>query len=132
MRSNLPIFASLRIVLAIVFGFMSLEHGPVMAFAHARAAMVHNHVVASNHSLASGHGHGHHAMGAGVQDQWAQLPLGSPTICYAAGCFVTMASPVIGAPATNLTPLGKLVPARARRMVPTPVEPADPPPRLSV
>ena len=126
MRSNRPAAALRRIVLAVVFGFMSLGHGPLMAFAHARAAPVQHHMISDEQT------HANHQPAAGAYHQSAPLTPGMATACYAVGCFVSLASHAIGVPAASLTPVGKLSPAAARMIVATPVEPADPPPRLQV
>ena len=42
MRSHRPMNGVLRTVLAVVFGFMSLVHGPVMTFAKAAPASAHH------------------------------------------------------------------------------------------
>jgi len=53
MRSIRLANAVLRTTLAVVFGFMSLAHGPVMAFAKAAAGSQHHHMASP------GHAHGH-------------------------------------------------------------------------
>ena len=126
MRSNRPAAALRRIVLAAVLCFMSLGHGPLMAFAHARAAPIQHHMNSAEQA------HAHHQPAAGAYHQSAPLTPGMATTCYAVGCFVSLASHAIGVPAANLTPVGKLPPVAARMIVATPVEPADPPPRLQV
>jgi hypothetical protein len=126
MRSNRPAAALRRIVLAVVFGFMSLGHGPLMAFAHARAAPVQHHMIGDEQA------HAHHQPAAEGYHQPAPSTHGMATACYAVGCFVSLASPEIGAPALNLTLVGKLSPAVARVIVVAPAEPVDPPPRLQV
>jgi hypothetical protein len=109
-------------MLAVVFGFMSLGHGPLMAFAHARAAPVQDHMISDEQA------HAHHQSAA----EPALLTPAMSTACYTVGCFVSLASHAIGVPVASLTPLGKLSPAAARMIVDTPVKPADPPPRLQV
>ena len=122
MYSNRPAVALRRIALAVVFGFMSLGHGPLMAFAHARAAPVQHHMISHEQT------HIHHQPAA----EPALLTPGMSTACYAVGCFVSLASHAIGVPAASLTPLEKLSPTAARMIVATLVKPADPPPRLQV
>ena len=126
MRSNRPVATLRRIVIAVVFGFMSLGHGPLMTFAHARAAPVQHHMISNEHA------HAHHQPAAGADHQPAPLTPGMATVCYGVGCFVSLASPAIGAPAASLTLVGKLSPAVACVIVAAPAEPVDPPPRLQV
>ncbi|MET1084045.1 MAG: hypothetical protein ABWY12_13510 [Burkholderiales bacterium] len=126
MRSNRPATALRRIVLAVVFGFMSLGHGPLMAFAHARAAPVEHHTSIDENA------HAHHQPAAGAHHQPAPPTPGMAGACYAVGCFVSLASPETGTPALSLTLVGKLSPAAARVIVVAPAEPVDPPPRLQV
>lgn len=132
MRSNLSVFVSFRIVLAVVFGFMSLEHEPLMSFAQARAAQDQGQIAASDRNLASNHGHGHHGVGAGAQERGTPLPSGSSTICYSTGCFVTIVAPAICAPAASIIQIEKLIPGCERDLVQTLLEPAIQPPRLQV
>ena len=122
MCSHRPAVALRRIALAVVFGFMSLGHGPLMAFAHARAAPVQHHMISHEQT------HAHHQPAA----EPALLTPAMSIACYAVGCFVSLASHAIGVPAASLTPLEKLSPTAARMIVATPVKPADPPPRLQV
>ena len=120
MRSNRSAAALRRIVLAVVFGFMSLGHGPLMAFAHARAAPVQHHMISDEQT------HANHHPAAGAFHQPMPMTPGMAAACYAVGCFVSLASHTIAVPAASLTPVGKLSPAASRTIVATPVEPADP------
>jgi hypothetical protein len=123
---------SFRIIIAMVFGFMSLAHGPVMAFAQEQAPQAQHQPAAhhaghpaqhtGHHRIAAEHAQGHHH---------AVTPAtGSTAICYASGCFVAVAPLPIGAPANASFPLQQLAPAPARAIVPAELDPAVPPPRL--
>jgi len=112
----------------VAFGFMSLAHGPVMAFAGAgMPAQQHvTSVVAHDH-----HSRSHHQPQAHRNEQQTSPALpGSPALCYAQGCFTAVSPTVIAAPPTPSVPLGKLVAAPPRVLIATLLDPADPPPRL--
>ncbi len=128
MQSVRPANTLLRTALAVVFGFMSLLHGPVMTFANTHPAAAHHAVNANNH--AAGH---HQRDQRALHDQQSapSMPDAVP-VCYAFGCFVTLESLVIGAPAASLNAIGALSPAAARTLVPAYLDPAVPPPRLQV
>jgi hypothetical protein len=127
--------ALFRLLIAAAFGFMSLGHAPVMAFARANQPIVtqgiaveqpaghHHHVAAA---------HGHHAVQPGLTDDAlpaAPAPEGA-AICNAVACFVVIAPAAASEPASDLLPLGKLSPALARAMTPSGPSPLVPPPRL--
>jgi hypothetical protein len=106
--------------MAVVFGFMSLFHGPVMTFAKASPAPAH-HV-------------GHHVVhhhGAPAQDSQPAKPDSAP-VCYAFGCFIALETVALRAPAAIFNPIGALSPARAEALRAEDIEPAVPPPRLHV
>lgn len=139
MRSRRPAVVLLRAVMAVVFAFMSLGHGPVMTFAHARA-MPAQHELAVD-APAHSHSHAVHHQANGPEDDaeptrhvshWQKLLPGAGAACFAIGCFVSLASFGIDAPFANGVPIAKLTPGPARLLVPPASEPADPPPRLQV
>ena len=115
----------LRTAIAVVFGFMSLVHGPVMTFAKAAPAPAH------------------HVMNAGGRimaiittitprlsiDPSPAEPASAP-VCYAFGCFIALDAVAPGAPAASLNPIGTLFPAPAAALLAGDIEPAVPPPRL--
>jgi hypothetical protein len=110
----------LRTAMAVVFGFMSLLHGPVMTFAKASPALAH----------ASHHGADHHHAAA-AEDPSPAKPASAP-ICYAFGCFIALDAAPLGAPAAILNPIGALSPAAVAVLHAGNIEPAVPPPRLHV
>ena len=110
----------IRTAIAVVFGFMSLFHGPVMTFAKARPASLHQ---ASHHSTH------HHAPPA--RDSQPVQPDSAP-VCYAFGCFIALNAGAIRGPVAILNPIGALVPARADTLRAGAIEPPVPPPRLQV
>lgn len=110
----------LRTAMAVVFGFMSLVHGPVMTFAKASPAPAHH---ANHHAV-------HHHEAPGHDSQPAQ-PDATP-VCYAFGCFIALDAMAVRAPAAILNPIGALSPARTDALHAGDIEPAVPPPRLHV
>ena len=111
----------LRAAMAVVFGFMSLVHGPVMTFAKASPAPAHH---------ASPHGAHHHHAAAAEESQPAKPD--SPPVCYAFGCFIALDALALREPAAILNPIGVLSPAPADTLRAEDIEPAVPPPRLHV
>ncbi len=115
----------LRTAMAVVFGFMSLAHGPVMTFAKASPAPEHHAAAPASHG---GH-HQHHAV---PDDQTAPGEHDAAPVCYAFGCFVAVDAAPVRAPAAILHSLGSVSPAPADTMLAGSIEPAVPPPRLHV
>jgi hypothetical protein len=119
--------ALFRATLAVVFGFMSLSHGPVMAFARTNAPL------AAHGTTESVAGHHHHAApqirANDHKEQLAPQTHEGVVICYSAGCFLVMPPVPIGAPAVLSSMLEQLH-AAARALVPTAPDPLVPPPRL--
>lgn len=109
--------------MAVLFGFMSLVHGPVITFA--KAGPAHHHVAAATHAAH----HQHHA----VPDE--QPPAGEHDAvpgCYGFGCFVAVDAVPVRAPAAVLFFVGMISPAPADVLLAGTIEPAVPPPRLPV
>ena len=126
MGRSRTIKALFRTLLAVVFGTMSLFHGPVMAFAKAAPHASHHQ------QMLAGHGADHHMVGHdGAGDHQPPAPK-SETICYSVGCFVSLQSHDIRTPVISLIALERLTPARARTLAPAQLDPAVPPPRLQV
>ena len=120
--------ALFRVILAVIFGVMSLAHGPVMAFAKTSAPV-------ATHEMTAGPvaAHHHHATAQPVSGQ--QEHLATPVhegvaICYAAGCFIAVAPVPVGAPDSLFSLLGQLRAAPARALLPAILDPLVPPPRL--
>jgi hypothetical protein len=121
--------ALFRATLAVIFGFMSLSHGPVMAFAKANGPLAAHEMMTEP---VAGHHH-HHAPGTLANDDQEQLAPQTHknvAICYSAGCFVLVAPVPIGAPALFFSSREQLRAAPARAMVPAILDPIVPPPRL--
>ncbi len=110
----------LRTAMAVVFGFMSLVHGPAMTFAKAVPAPAH----------VSHHGADHHHA-APAEDPSPATPASAP-VCYAFGCFIALDAVPLAAPAAVLNPIGALSPAAVAALHAGDIEPAVPPPRLHV
>ncbi len=119
----------LRAAFAVAFGFMSLAHGPVMAFSgagmpgqpHLTTVAVHVHHSPSHHQSEASHGD---------QQELSPALSGNPMLCYAQGCFTAVAPAFIVPPRAQSTLLGKLVAARPRVLTAALLDAADPPPRL--
>ena len=114
----------LRTAIAVVFGFMSLVHGPVMTFAKGARAPAH-------HAMNAGgphHGMDHDHHRTAPVDRPAE-PASAP-VCYAFGCFIGLDAVALGAPTASLSPIGTLFPAPAAALLAGDIEPAVPPPRL--
>ena len=115
----------LRTAIAVVFGFMSLVHGPVMTFAKGNPAPAHRVMNAGgpHHGI----NHDHHA--APVDSPSPTEPASAP-VCYAFGCFIGLDAVALSAPAVSLSRIGTLFPAPAAALLAGDIEPAVPPPRL--
>ncbi len=122
MRPAGAALAFLRVAFAVTFGFVSLAHGPVMAFGQRNAIpslpTAHHHVIAAD----------------AAHEEHPSLPLttNKPSVCYSFGCFVAVEASLISASAVGFDSLGNLLPALARAMAATDLNPAEPPPRLQV
>lgn len=119
----------LRVAIAMAFGFMSLGHGPIMSFAHAKpvtAAHSSAHAPAHQHGATADAQHDHDAAGASHDGDAADQTTG----CNAFGCFITVGAADIVPPPQAMMPIGKLLPPLAPASLPIFTEPADPPPRL--
>lgn len=113
--------ALLRLILAARFAITSLGHGPIMAFAAAKAP-------GAAHEITAGPAAGHHH-GA------AQAAAGSPpaheraAICYPAGCFLAVAPVAVGITDSPACLLGRLRAAAERPLIASIPDPLVPPPR---
>ena len=81
---------SFRIVMAVLFGIMSLAHGPVMAFAQQQTPAAHHQPVAHHAAHHAGHG-------SMATEQRHYRPATTLT-CYANGCFIAVAPVAVDAP----------------------------------
>jgi hypothetical protein len=120
MHMRRPMNGLLRTAVAVVFGLMSLLHGPVMTFAKPAAAAAH-------HAMNAGHHHN-----TAPQDDPQPVEPGTMPVCYAFGCLIAVESLPVNVPAAVLEPIGPLAPGIADAMFAADVEPAVPPPRLQV
>lgn len=106
--------------MAVVFGFMSLFHGPVMTFAKASPAPAHH----MSH-------HVDHHRAPPARDSQPAKPDSTP-VCYAFGCFIALGAVALRPPASILNPIGALSPAPVEALHAGHIEPPVPPPRLNV
>jgi hypothetical protein len=125
----------LRIAFAAIFGFVSLAHGPVMAFAETGAAPANHHQIPAGHHRMMMAGHEHHAAdrpqhAADQQDDQLPSIAPKPAICYSFGCFNAVQAAAVAVPAAVLSPLAKLSPSSAPAELSFDRDPVDPPPRL--
>lgn len=114
----------MRATLAVLFGFMSLAHGPVMAFAKVGPS------APAQARTAGIHARHHHHVSAEHQHPSAPQAHEDTATCYSAGCFAVVAPVPIAAPALSFSLLGQLRAVPARALVPVYAGPDDPPPRL--
>jgi len=128
MRSLRTANALLRVILAVIFGVMSLAHGPVMAFATPKTPVA-SHAMTAGPVAAHHHHHATPPVGGQQEHQAAPVHEGA-AICYAAGCFTAVAPALVGAPDSLFSLLGQLRAAPARALLPAILDPLVPPPRL--
>jgi hypothetical protein len=130
MRSGPSANVLVRTALAVLFGFMSLFHGTVMAFA--KADSVAHHCMSIHHVMtAEGHAAGHHQPAGHEQQSIPAMPDAAPS-CYGVGCFIVLESLPPASPAAGFLLVATLSPAVAAAMVATQLDPAVPPPRPQV
>ena len=116
--------ALLRLIVAASFVIMSLGHGPVMAFAMAKAP-------GAAHEMAAGPVAGHHHDGAAPAAAGSFSPAHERTaICYPAGCFVAVAPVPAGITDSRACLLEQLRAAAGRPLIASIPDPLVPPPRL--
>lgn len=119
----------IRTIVAAIFGFMSLGHGPVMAFANSgHAGPPQHHAAHAHHSqvnIPADEDTAHQR--AEVTDERA-----THSACYSFGCFTALSTLPDYKPNTDVVPLAKLAPLPPRDITRVFQEPADPPPRLQV
>jgi hypothetical protein len=114
----------LRTVLAAVFAFMTLFHGPVMTFA--KTAPPAPEAARLNQT-----GHHHHRHGT-MPAQRQPADTATLPACNGFGCFVLVEALAVRLPAAFGKPIGTLLPGIAQAMHPADIEPVVPPPRLRV
>ncbi len=124
--------AVIRTALAVLFGFMSLVHGPVMAFAQDNVAPAH-HATQTDAAAAAGHRQhaGHHQSSGHDQHAGHAVPDAAPS-CYGVGCFIVLGSFAPPSPAASVKPIATLLPSTVEAMVATNLDPVVPPPRIQV
>ena len=119
----------LRVILALSFGVMSLGHGPIMAFAKAKAPSATHEMPAA--PIAVHHHHGaEQAASAGEHEHSAPSVHERAAICYSAGCFVAVPPVPVGSTDSLISLLEQLRAAPARALMPSILDPLVPPPRL--
>ena len=124
MRVHRSAHALVRTAMAVLFGLMSLLHGPVMTFAKANSAPTH-------HAMHSGGHAGNHEHSI-RDDESPPIENGTRPVCNPFGCCVSLESVALRSPAVIFNPIGTLSPGLAAEMVAASLKPAVPPPRLQV
>lgn len=127
----------LRLVMAVLFGVMSVVPAPLRAMAHPAG---HRIALAaeSGHSTERlyDHGAGGHHHGSHLVTPPSDEPQNTPqqhdgiVICQSAACCIAMAQTLFSAPGSVLLLLGQLAMPPARIIVAVMPEPVVPPPRL--
>jgi hypothetical protein len=113
-----PVVTVLRLSFVVLFGAMSLMHGPVMTFSGAHAA------------VAAPHAHAESATGAEPDCHKGEAPSAKHVSCNAFGCLIAVEPLPVAA--RTLTPVLFAVMAAtpSRALDPVPTAPALPPPRV--
>lgn len=118
----------LHAALAVLFGFMSLWHGPLMAC----ASTVHP-VAVSEHAHPPSHDSAHHhTHAADVQsgtEPASESPPSALPGCYGTGCFLAVNVLPQPVAAALLVPLGRISPQAAPALTGAILDPPVPPPR---
>jgi len=114
--------ALLRLILAARFAITSLGHGPIMAFAAAKAPGAAHEITAGP---AAGHHHGAAQAAAGSLSPAHERA----AICYPAGCFLAVAPVAVGITDSPACLLGRLRAAAERPLIASIPDPLVPPPR---
>ena len=115
--------ALLRLILAARFAITSLGHGPIMAFAAAKAP-------GAAHEITAGPAAGHHHHGAAQAAAGSLSPAHErAAICYPAGCFLAVAPVAVGITDSPACLLGRLRAAAERPLIASIPDPLVPPPR---
>jgi hypothetical protein len=124
-----------RLALVIIFGFMSLAHGVVLACPHGAGHAIIQQQDQQRHTAL----HHHSSDVLDQQEHDYALPdepedgsRNVTAICYMHGCFVAVVPRPIGTPRQSTSPLQELSPASAAGMAATDVDPSVPPPRIQV
>ena len=131
MRTERTYTTVLRMLAALVFGFMGVVQMPMMAF----AGTADSHPVRVS-SPGTGHHHGatapHHddAPFSDQGDRTAPQTHDDAAICHSTACCAALAQPAMSAPPSALLLIGQLQAPVARIIVPVAPEPVVPPPRL--
>jgi hypothetical protein len=108
----------LRLCLVVLFGTMSLMHGPVMTFARAHAAVAAEHLHASPSSEAEPDCH---------EDE---APPAKHAMCNAFGCLIAVEPVPMTARALTPVLFAVMVAVPAKALDPLGRAPALPPPRI--
>jgi hypothetical protein len=137
MRSGSPRSVFLRLMLAVLFGVMSIVPVPLRALAH--PATHHSVAVAPvDHGSVQPHGHGaahHHGAQSAAQAPNREPATSAPeggVICQSAACCMAVTHAVATALSSVLHPIGPLAIPAARTIVAVTPDPVVPPPRVQV
>lgn len=133
MRTDRTCTNVLRIVAALVFGFLSVVQMPMMAFARTPAShSIHGSNPATGHphhsTAVRHHDDAQHVSDRG--DRTAPRIHDDAAICHSTACCAALAQPVMPQSASALLLIGQLRASPARIIVPVAPEPVVPPPRL--
>jgi hypothetical protein len=109
----------LRLCFALLFGAMSLMHGPVMTFAGVDQAMPAGHVHAD---------HAGHDAAPDCHDD--SVPAGKPAGCNAFACFIAALPPPVAERPLIPVLFAVMAAAKMTALDPAHAAPALPPPRL--
>jgi hypothetical protein len=121
-----------RTILAVLFGFMSLFHGTVMAATNGNPSAVGHVMAAAQHAeTTDSHGVGHNHTAHQQQQSKPAMPDTAPS-CYGVGCFIVLGSFGPLTPVASIRPIATLSPTIARAMVSAQLDPVLPPPRIQV
>ena len=123
-----PASTLLRLCFIVLFGAMSLMHGPVMTFSGAHMAVN----AAVNAAMAVAHAHAGPASVSEPDCHENQAPPAKHAECNAFACFTAVEPlPVIARPLTPVL-FAVMVATPMTALDPVPTAPALPPPRLQV
>ena len=105
----------LRAAFAAVFGFMSLAHEPLMAFANANSVSPHQPATVADHPVHPHQQHAdrlvHHQQHQGVLPPAPESPPDCDLLCLGLGCFQSMTPALADAPLLRYSLLERLLPA---------------------
>lgn len=113
-----PVVTVLRLSFVVLFGAMSLMHGPVMTFSGAHAA------------IAAPHAHAGPATGAEPDCRKGEAPSAKHVPCNAFGCLIAVEPLSVTARALTPVLFAVMAATPSTALDPVPTAPALPPPRV--